>query len=71
MLNAVLGGRTSEMCTLADRRRRQLGTVIPDDFVQPYALNTTAGVGWQLNPTTTLDVDYVHSTRTIRPARPT
>ena len=40
---------------------RQLGTVIPDDFVQPYALNTTIGAGWQVNPTTTLDVDYVHS----------
>ena len=23
--------------------------MIPDDFVQPYAVNTTAGVGWQIN----------------------
>ena len=35
--------------------------MIPDDFVQPYALNTTIGAGWQVNPTTTLDVDYIHS----------
>jgi hypothetical protein len=40
---------------------RQLGTVIADDFVQSYALNTTAGVGWQLRQRATLDVDYVHS----------
>jgi hypothetical protein len=58
--NAVLGGRGLDQY-LADVGGRQLGTVIPDDFVQPYALNTTAGVGWQLNPTTTLDLDYVHS----------
>ena len=40
---------------------RQFGTVIPDDFVQPYAFNTTAGVGWQFNPASALDVDYIHS----------
>ena len=57
---AVLGGRTLDEY-LAAFGGRNLGTVIPDDFVQPYALNTTAGVGWQVNPTTTLDVDYVHS----------
>ena len=38
-----------------------LGTVIPDDFVQAYALNTTLGTGWQLWPRAALDVDYVHS----------
>jgi hypothetical protein len=38
-----------------------LGTVIPDDFVQPYALNSTVGAGWQLWPGAALDVDYVHS----------
>lgn len=58
--NAVLGGRSLDEY-LAAVGGRQLGTVIPDDFVQPYALNTTIGAGWQLNPTTTLDVDYVHS----------
>jgi hypothetical protein len=28
--------------------------------VLPYGLNTTYGVGWQISPTTALDVDYVH-----------
>ena len=59
-INAVLGGRTLDEY-LAAFGGRNLGTVIPDDFVQPYALNTTAGVGLQVNPTTTLDVDYIHS----------
>jgi hypothetical protein len=59
-INAVLAGRTLDSVVAAGGAR-QLGTVIPDDFVQPYALNTTAGVGWQLNGTTALDVDYVHS----------
>jgi hypothetical protein len=58
--NAVLGGRSLDEY-LAAVGGRQLGTVIPDDFVQPYALNTTIGAGWQVNPTTTLDVDYIHS----------
>ena len=59
-INAVLGGRTLESF-IAAGGPRQLGTVIPDDFVQPYAVNTTAGVGWQLTKTAALDVDYVHS----------
>ena len=41
--NAVLGGRSLDEY-LAAVGGRQLGTVIPNDFVQPYALNTTAGV---------------------------
>jgi hypothetical protein len=59
-ITAVLGARQPNGafgCGLA----RQLGTVIPDDFVQPYAQNTTAGVGWQLGRSMALDVDYVHS----------
>ena len=46
---------------LAGGGPRQLGTVIPDDFVQSYALNTSVGAGWQLGRTTSLDVDYIHS----------
>jgi len=57
---AVLGGRTLDDY-LATFGGRNLGTVIPDDFVQPYALNTTIGAAWQLNPATTFDVDYIHS----------
>lgn len=40
---------------------RQLGTVIPDNFVQSYALNTSVGAGWQFGRATSLDVDYIHS----------
>ena len=58
--NAVLGGRTLDEY-LAAFGGRNLGTVIPDDFVQPYALNTTLGAGWQISPATTFDVDYIHS----------
>ena len=39
----------------------QLGTVIPDDFVQAYSLNTTIGTAWQLGRAASLDVDYVHA----------
>ena len=46
---------------LAGGAAKQLGTVIPDDFVQSYALNTTVGVGWQFGSASSLDVDYVHS----------
>ena len=59
-ITAVLGGRTLDSFVAAGGPR-QLGTVIPDHFVQPYAVNTTAGVGWQLTKTAALDVDYVHS----------
>jgi hypothetical protein len=58
--SAVLGGRTLDEY-LVEFGGRTLGTVIPDDFVQPYALNTTIGAGWLVSPVTTLDVDYVHS----------
>ena len=57
---AVLNGRTLESF-IATGGPRQLGTVIPDDFAQPYAINTTAGVGWRINRQSALDVDYVHS----------
>ena len=46
---------------LAGGAAKQLGTVIPDDFVQSYALNTTVGAGWQVGRASSLDVDYVHS----------
>jgi len=58
-INAVLGGRTLE------EYQNQGGVrslyLIADDHVLPYSLNTTAGIGWQLNPVTSLDVDYVHN----------
>ena len=58
-INAVLGGRTLDEFAVSGPR--QLGTVIPDDFVHPYASTATVGAGWQLARGTSLDVDYVHS----------
>jgi Carboxypeptidase regulatory-like domain/TonB dependent receptor-like, beta-barrel len=59
-VDAVLGGRSLESF-LASGGARQIGTVIPDDFVPAYAVNSAAGVGWQFSRTAALDVDYVHS----------
>lgn len=58
-INAVLGNRTLDEFVLSGPR--QLGTVIPDDFVQPYASTATAGAGWNVARGTTLEFDYVHS----------
>lgn len=59
-INAVLGGRSLDEF-IAAGGARLFGTVIPDDHVLPYSLNTTGGVGWQISNVTSLDVDYVHS----------
>jgi hypothetical protein len=50
-VNAVTGGVAP----------RQLGTVIPDDFVQSYAHNTSVGTAWQLGRAASIDIDYIHS----------
>jgi hypothetical protein len=57
---AVLGGRTLDQFVAAGGPRL-IGTVIPDNSVLPYALGTTVGVGWQINPVTSLDLDYVNT----------
>jgi len=59
-ISAVLGGRSLESF-IAAGGPRQIGTVIPDGFVQPYAVNVNAGVGWQIRNEAALEVDYVHS----------
>ncbi len=59
-ISAVLGPQRPDG-SYACEGARQIGTLIPDDFVHPYALNTTAGIGWQISNTTALDVDYIHS----------
>ena len=56
---AVLGGRTLEQYASAGGVRSLY--LISDDYVLPYSLNGTAGVGWQLNSVTSVDVDYVHN----------
>jgi hypothetical protein len=34
--------------------------LLRDNFELPYSVNTTAGMGWQINPNTSLEVDYIH-----------
>ncbi|MGH9384975.1 MAG: TonB-dependent receptor [Vicinamibacterales bacterium] len=57
-VNAVLGGKTPDQFVAAGGARL-IGTVLPDDSVLPYALGTTVGAGWQINPVTSLDIDFV------------
>jgi hypothetical protein len=58
-IDGVLGGK-SLADFVAGGAARSL-YVIPDDYVLPESKNTTAGVGWQITPNTSLDVDYVHA----------
>jgi hypothetical protein len=58
-IEGVLGGRTLEQYASAGGVRSLY--LISDDYVLPYSINTTAGVGWQINAVTSLDVDYVHN----------
>ena len=55
----MLGGRTLDEYAQAGGVRSLY--LIADDYVLPYSFNTTAGIGWQINAVTSLDVDYVHN----------
>jgi carboxypeptidase family protein len=57
-INAVLNGK-SLADYVAQGGVRSL-YLIDNDYKLPYATNTTAGFGWQLNTVTSLDVDVVH-----------
>ncbi|MBI1874161.1 MAG: TonB-dependent receptor [Acidobacteria bacterium] len=57
-INAVLGGKTLDQYIAAGGVRSLY--LISNDYVLPYALNSTVGFGWQLNAVTSVDVDYVH-----------
>lgn len=57
-INAVLGGRTLDEYVAAGGAKSLF--LVSDGYVLPYSLNTTLGVGWQINPVTSLDIDYVH-----------
>jgi hypothetical protein len=57
-ITAVLGGRTLEQFAAGGGSRAPF--LVSNDYVLPYALNSTAGFGWQLNTNTSLGVDYVH-----------
>jgi hypothetical protein len=57
-INAVLGGKSLADYVAAGGVRSLY--LIDDNYKLPYALNTTVGLGVQLNSVTSLDVDYVH-----------
>lgn len=57
-INAVLGGNSLEdYIALGGARSIYM---IPDDYELPQSKNTTFGLGWQVTPNSSLDVDYVH-----------
>jgi len=57
-ITAVLGGKTLVEYVAAGAAR--FASILPDDFTLPYSLNSTVGFGWQVTPTSSLNVDYVH-----------
>jgi Carboxypeptidase regulatory-like domain/TonB dependent receptor len=57
-VNAVLGGQDIEDF-LASGGARSL-FLISDDYTLPVSHNFTLGTGWQLNSSTSIDVDFVH-----------
>ena len=57
-INAVLGGKTLEEFAASGGSRAPF--LVGDGYVLPYSLNSTAGAGWQINASSSLDVDYVH-----------
>ena len=58
-VNGVLGGKTIDQYITAGGTRAVF--LIADDSVLPYSLNSSGGLGWQVNRSTSLDVDYVHN----------
>ncbi|HKB10903.1 MAG TPA: carboxypeptidase regulatory-like domain-containing protein [Vicinamibacterales bacterium] len=58
-ITAVLGGKTISQFVSAGGARSLY--LIDNNYQLPYSLTTTAGVGWQLNNVTSVDVDYVHN----------
>jgi hypothetical protein len=56
-INAVLGGRDLDEFLAAGGAKSLF--LISDDSTLPYSHNFTAGIGWQLDAATGLDVDFV------------
>lgn len=58
-ISAVLGGKSLSDYVASGAARSIY--IIPDDYELPESRNTTAGIGWQINDRTGLDVDFVHA----------
>jgi hypothetical protein len=60
-ISCVLDGRTiSEYLATTGSGLRQL-SLVADDYRFPYQRTASAGIGWQLTSSTSMDVDYVHA----------
>jgi len=58
-VTAVLGGKTIDEYLAAGGTKSPF--MIGNDSKLPYALNGTIGFGWQINPKSTLEMDYIHN----------
>ena len=58
-INGVLGGLSIAQNLASGSAARPMN-LMGDEMVLPKAFNKTVGVGWQINPVTSLDVDFVH-----------
>jgi outer membrane receptor protein involved in Fe transport len=58
-ISATLGGKSLTEYVASGAARSVY--LIPDDYELPESRNTTAGIGWQINDTTGLDIDFVHA----------
>jgi hypothetical protein len=60
-ISCVLDGKSiAEYLATTGSGLRQL-SLVADDYRFPYQRTASAGVGWQLTPSTSMDVDYVHA----------
>ncbi len=57
-ITAVLNGKSLSDYVLTGARSV---IMIPDSFKLPYSWNFTGGVGWKVNASSSLNVDYVHT----------
>jgi len=58
-IQATLGGKS--LADYVNSGAARSVYIIPDDYELPESRNTTAGFGWQISPTTGLEMDYVHA----------
>ena len=56
-INRVLGGTIEQYVASGGARLLYL---IPDNYKLPYALNSTAGIAWQVTPRSSITFDFVH-----------
>jgi len=58
-ISGVLGGQT--LAQYVANGGARAAVIIPDNFKLPYSWNYTGGVGWKINASSSLNIDYVHT----------